>query len=79
MWQWQECLPYDRKCAHGSQKAGHSGAWVKVRAGPVQVGRSAGHLNEEMSWMGVAGVKLEWGLETGSLPGFSVASWGPRQ
>lgn len=54
-------------------------AWVKVRAGPVQVGGSTGRLKEEMSWMGVAGVRLEQSPEAGSLPGFSVARRGPHQ
>ena len=68
-----------RRCVHRSREAGHSGVWVKVRAGHTQVGRNTRHLNKEMSWIRAAGVKLEWGLEAGcrSLPGLSAAHQGP--
>ena len=68
-----------RKRVHRSREAGHSGVWVKVRAGHAQVGRNTGHLNKKMSWIRAAEVKLEWGLKAGcrSLPGLSAARRGP--
>lgn len=39
-----------RKCAHQSWEAGHSGAWGKVTACAIHVGRSTGHLDKERAW-----------------------------